>query len=207
LPNIKKQLKEILIPIKDRIVILYFSQGNEEFLEVTKEILKDIEEINELIQVENHELSSEEAKKYGIIKNGTMIIMNEDRIDKGVYYYGPPAGYEINSFVHSLLDFGGVHQKIPKEIINKIEAIDKDIDIKVFVGLSCPHCPGAVINAHTLAKHNPRIKGIMVEASAYEDLSRKFNISSVPRIIINDGEKDLLGNQPMEEILKAIESI
>lgn len=85
--DIKKQLKEILIPIKERIVILYFSQGNEEFLEVTKEILKDIEEINELIQVENHELSSEEAKKYGIIKNGTMIIMNEDRIDKGVYYY------------------------------------------------------------------------------------------------------------------------
>ncbi len=205
--DIKKQLKEILIPIKERIVILYFSQGNEKFLEVTKEILKDIEEINELIQVENHELSSEEAKKYGIIKNGTMIIMNEDRIDKGVYYYGPPAGYEINSFVHSLLDFGGVDQKIPKEIINKIEAIDKDIDIKVFVGLSCPHCPGAVINAHTLAKHNPRIKGIMVEASAYEDLSRKFNISSVPRIIINDGEKDLLGNQPIEEILKVIESI
>ncbi len=205
--DVKKQLKGILSPVKEKVLILYFSQGNEEFTEVTKEILSDIEEINEFIQVENHELLGEEAKKYKVLENGTMIIMNEDKIDRGVYYYGPPAGYEINSFVHSLLDFGGVDQKIPQEVINKIEAIDKDIDIKVFVGLSCPHCPGAVINAHTLAKHNPRIKGIMVEASAYEDLSRKFNISSVPRIIINDGEKDLLGNQPMEEILKAIESI
>lgn len=205
--DIKKQLKGILNPIKEKVLVLYFSQGNEEFTEVTKEMLNDIGEINDLVQVENHELLSEEAKKYGITENGTMIIMNEDRVDKGVYYYGPPAGYEINSFVHSLLDFGGVDQKIPEGIIERIEAIDKEIDIKVFVGLSCPHCPGAVINAHTLAKHNPKIKGIMIEASTYEDLSMKFNISSVPRLIINNGEKDLLGNQPIEEILKAIESI
>lgn len=205
--EVKEQLKGILSPIKEKVLILYFSQGEEEITQVTKEMLKDIEEINQLIKVENYELLSDQAEKYKIKENGTMIILNEDRIDRGVYYYGPPAGYEINSFVHSLLDFGAGNPDLPEKILERIKAIDKDVDIKVFVGLSCPHCPGAVISAHTLAKHNPRIKGIMVEASSYEELSKKFSISSVPRIIINDGEKDLLGNQPIEEILKAIESI
>ena len=92
-----------------------------------------------------------------------------------------------------------------RNIFNK--KIDKKIDIKVFIGLGCPHCPGAVISAHTLAKYNPKIKGIMVESSSYIELSKKFNISSVPRIIINDGEIDLLGNQPLDVILKAIENL
>ena len=105
------------------------------------------------------------------------------------------------------MDFGGAGESIPKNLIERIQKIDKDINIKVFIGLGCPHCPGAVISAHTLAKYNPQIKGIMVESSTYAEMSKKFNVSSVPRIIINDGEADLLGNQPIDLILKTIEKL
>ena len=206
-PEVKEQLRGILNPINQKVVILYFSEGDDETITATKEMITDLISINGFLSVEHHSLDSDEAKKYEIEENGTIVILNEDRVNRGVYYYGPPAGYEINSFVHSLLDFGGVEKLPDAQTLEKIKAIDKDIDIKVFVGLSCPHCPGAVINAHTLAKHNPRIKGIMVEAASYEELSKKFNISSVPRIIINDGKGDLLGNLPMSEILDAINKI
>lgn len=205
--EVKNQLKEILAKINKKIIIMYFSEGNSENVNVTKSMLEDLKEINSLINVEYYGLGEDIIKEYDIIENGTLLILNEDKINKGVYYYGPPAGYEINSFVHSLLDFGGASEELPQELIKKIEKIDKDVDIKVFVGLGCPHCPGAVINAHTLAKYNPRIKGTMVEASSYIELSKKFNISSVPRIIINDGKGDLLGNQPLDVILKTIENL
>lgn len=205
--EVKAQLKEILAKINKKIIIMYFSEGNSENVNVTKSMLEDLKEINSLINVEYYGLGEDIIKEYDIVENGTLLILNEDKINKGVYYYGPPAGYEINSFVHSLLDFGGASEELPQELIKKIEKIDKDVDIKVFVGLGCPHCPGAVINAHTLAKYNPRIKGTMVEASSYIELSKKFNISSVPRIIINDGKGDLLGNQPLDVILKTIENL
>lgn len=205
--EVKDQLKEILAKINKKIIIMYFSEGNSENVNVTKSMLEDLKEINSLINVEYYGLGEDIIKEYDIVENGTLLILNEDKINKGVYYYGPPAGYEINSFVHSLLDFGGASEELPQELIKKIEKIDKDVDIKVFVGLGCPHCPGAVINAHTLAKYNPRIKGTMVEASSYIELSKKFNISSVPRIIINDGKGDLLGNQPLDVILKTIENL
>lgn len=205
--EVKAQLKEILAKINKKIIIMYFSEGNSENVNVTKSMLEDLKEINSLINVEYYGHGADIIKKYDIVENGTLLILNEDKVNKGVYYYGPPAGYEINSFVHSLLDFGGASEELPKELIEKIKKIDKDIDIKVFVGLGCPHCPGAVINAHTLAKYNPRIKGTMVEASSYIELSKKFNISSVPRIIINDGQGDLLGNQPLDVIIKTIENL
>ena len=216
--EVKAQLKEILAKINKKIIIMYFSEGNSENVNVTKSMLEDLKEINSLINVEYYGLGADIIKKYDIVENGTLLILNEDKVNKGVYYYGPPAGYEINSFVHSLLDFGGASEELLYYFslnclylnFEKIEInrkIDKDIDIKVFVGLGCPHCPGAVINAHTLAKYNPRIKGTMVEASSYIELSKKFNISSVPRIIINDGQGDLLGNQPLDVIIKTIENL
>lgn len=205
--EIKSQLRDIFSKINKKIVVLYFSEGNAESVEVTKSMLEDMREINSFIQVENYSLNSKEAEKYEVTENGTMVVLNEDRENKGVYYYGPPAGYEINSLVHTLLDFGGAGEPIPESLIERIKKIDKEINIKVFIGLGCPHCPGAVINAHTLAKYNPKIKGIMVESSTYIEMSKKFNVSSVPRIIINDGEGDLLGNQPIELILETIENM
>ena len=205
--DVKAQLKDIFSKINKKVLILYFSEGNEEPITITKAMLEEIREISSFIEVENYTLNNPEAEKYEVTENATMVILNEDRENKGVYYYGPPAGYEINSLVHTLLDFGGAGESIPKNLIERIQKIDKDINIKVFIGLGCPHCPGAVISAHTLAKYNPKIKGIMVESSTYAEMSKKFNVSSVPRIIINDGEADLLGNQPIDLILKTIEKL
>jgi protein-disulfide isomerase len=53
---------------------------------------------------------------------------------------------------------------------------------------------------------NNNIKGEMIEAQTFYDLSTKYNVSGVPKIVIND-KFELLGNQPVEEFLKKIESL
>jgi len=50
---------------------------------------------------------------------------------------------------------------------------------------------------------NELIQAEMIEASTFGELSRKFNVSSVPKIVIND-KYELLGNHPVENILKEI---
>jgi alkyl hydroperoxide reductase subunit AhpF len=77
---------------------------------------------------------------------------------------------------------------------------------KVFVTLGCPHCPGAVLKAHKLAMENPNITAEMIEANTFEDLSRKFQVSGVPKIVFNDGA-DLLGDQPLDAFLQTIENL
>ena len=83
-------------------------------------------------------------------------------------------------------------------------AITEPTNIKVFVTLGCPHCPGAVNKAHLLALMNPNIVGEMVEAQTFSELSNRFNVSSVPHIVIND-KHSFVGNQPLESFLDEIQ--
>ena len=91
----------------------------------------------------------------------------------------------------------GVEDFYEESLKKTIQAIDKEVSIKVFVTLSCPHCPGAVQTAHRLAMLNPKIKAEMIEAQTFYELSDKYQVSGVPKIIIND-KYELLGNHQLK---------
>ncbi len=99
------------------------------------------------------------------------------------------------------LDYG-----FSPELIERIKKISKPVNIKVFVTLSCPHCPGAVQNAHRLAMLNQNIEGEMIEAQTFYELSTKYKVSGVPKIVIND-KIELVGNQPIESYMKQLEAL
>ena len=44
----------------------------------------------------------------------------------------------------------------------------------------------------------------MIEANTFPAVSKKYNVSGVPKIIINE-KFELLGNQPLEAFLNEIE--
>jgi predicted DsbA family dithiol-disulfide isomerase len=53
---------------------------------------------------------------------------------------------------------------------------------------------------------HPMIESEMVEAQTFGELSQKYNVSGVPKIII-DETHELVGNQPIEEYLKTLEAL
>jgi glutaredoxin-like protein len=205
--EIKSQLKDVLKDMDSNVKIVFF--GNEEqFSKDTEEIIKEVVELTDKLSLKsyNFESENEKAKLYGIDKSPGFTLLKSDDTQTRMKFYGPPAGYEINSFIFSLLEASGKEQDIPEELINQIKSIDKKVNIKVFIGLSCPHCPGAVIAAHKLALLNENIDAEMIEANTFNDLSTKFGISSVPRIFFND-DLDLLGAQPLEKFIETINKL
>jgi glutaredoxin-like protein len=133
-------------------------------------------------------------------------MLDKDDNYLGVKFNGIPAGHEINSFLTAVLDMSGLDYGFDKALVERIKKIDKPVNIKVFITLSCPHCPGAVVNAHRLAMLNENIKSEMVEAQTFFEYSSKYNVSGVPKIVINE-TNELLGNQPLEEYLNKIEAM
>jgi len=83
-----------------------------------------------------------------------------------------------------LVSTGDPH--LPKDVRAKIESIDKDITILVFVTPTCPYCPRAVLTSHKFAVANPKIKGYMVEAMEFPEWADKYFVHAVPKIVIND---------------------
>jgi len=91
-------------------------------------------------------------------------------------------------------------------LMERIKKITKEVHIKVFISLSCPHCPGAVSNSHKLAYLNDKVTADMVASSTFTAETIKYNVSSVPKIVINE-EHELIGDQPLEKYLEIIEKL
>lgn len=203
------QIKEFLNDMESEVtMVLFIKEGPCETCKETKQLLEEVAALNDKLYVEIKDVKkdAEEAKTYGITMTPSFVFLNADKIYQGVKFNGIPAGHEINSFLSAILDVSGSKFDISPAVLKRIENIDKDINIKVFVTLSCPHCPGAVQSAHRLAMLNQHVTGEMIEAQTFHELSQKFNVSGVPKIIINDS-LELVGNQPLEAFLDQIESL
>lgn len=207
--EIQDQLREIFSSmVNDVTMVLFTKEGECNTCAETQGLLSEVEELSDRIHLVVKDLDKdvEDVAKYNIEMVPSFVLLDHNQEYHGVKFNGIPAGHEINSFIPALLEMSGVNQEVPEDILARIEKIDKPMNIKVFVTLSCPHCPGAVLNAHKLAMLNKNIEGEMIEAQTFMELSNKHNVTGVPKIVINDTH-ELVGNQPITEFIKIMESI
>jgi glutaredoxin-like protein len=207
--NIRQQLTAILEGLKEDVHVVFFSQEIEcESCHDAHAFVDELCELNAKLKLARYNLvtDQEKAAELNIDKVPAVAMLDKNGQDTGIRFYGIPGGYEINSFLGALLEVSGERQALPQDIMDRIQKIDKDIHIQVFVTLSCPHCPGAVITAHRLALENSKIKADMIEANTFVPMSIKYNVSGVPKIVINETH-ELLGDQPITAFLDVIEKI
>jgi glutaredoxin-like protein len=207
--NITKQLREILALMKDDVNLVFFSQE----IECTecKEngmFLQEIVSLGDKLKMSRYklEIDKEQVDKYGIDKIPAIVLLDKDGMDTGIRFYGTPGGYEINSFLGALLEISGLREELPKELLDRIRAISQDTHIQVFVTLNCPYCPNQVLTAHRLALENKKIRADMVELGTFPYLAVKYNVSAVPKTVINE-QTELIGVQPLPALIEAIEKI
>ena len=207
--ELQDQIREYLSPMKEKVTMMLFTQeGTCETCSETRQLLKEVSELNDKIIFLEKVVVQDvlDVEKYGITLFPSFIMLDAKGDYRGVKFNGIPAGHEINSFLTALMDMSNFEFGFDQAILDRIQKIDKNVNIKVFVTLSCPHCPGAVTNAHRLSMLNKNIEGEMIEAQTFHALSEKYQVSGVPKIVINDTH-ELLGNQPIEAFLQTLESL
>lgn len=207
--EIQGQLKEIFEDLKGDVTIALFTKEGEcVTCEETRSYMQEVEDLSDKIHLKEFDLikDADLAKEYGVEMVPSIVLLDSSSNYRGIKFNGIPAGHEINSFIPALLEVSGNESQLPKELEDRIMSIDKPINIKVFITLSCPHCPGAVQKAHKMALMNPMIQAEMIEAETFSELSMKHEVSGVPKIVIND-QYDLLGNQPIQEFLSVMEKV
>jgi glutaredoxin-like protein len=207
--KVKTQLTQLLSKIKNPIVIHFFTQEIEcPTCQTTHQFVEEIASLNDKITLKTYDFikDTDAAKEFNIDKIPAIVITDANKNSKGVRFFGIPAGYEINSFIAACVEVSGVVEALPDAIISRIKKITKPIHIQVFVTLTCPYCPGAVATAHRLAVENPNITADMIESTTFTPLAVKHNVSSVPKVVIND-IYEFVGAQPINVFLDMIEKI
>jgi len=207
--EIRTNLEEVFGKMKKEVTIAVFTKEDGcETCKDTLDFMKEIEEVGEKIKLEEYDIEkdSKKAEELKVEMTPSIVLLDSEGKDYGIKFYGIPAGHEINSLITGIIEVSGSGEDIPSGLKERVAKIKTPVDIKVFVTLGCPHCPGAVAKAHKLALENPNINAQMIEAQTFPELSDKYNVSGVPKIVINE-EHDLVGNQPIEKFLETIESI
>ena len=131
-------------------------------------------------------------------------IEREDGSGGNILFHGVPGGHEFNSFVIALYNMAGPGQPVDDGLQQRIRAIEKDINVKVMVSLSCTMCPEVVMGVQRAASLSGRVTGEMIDLMHYPELKKKYKIMSVPCMVINDSQV-YFGKKNLEEVTALLE--
>ncbi len=124
----------------------------------------------------------------------------------GLAFHGVPGGHEFTSFVLGLYNAAGPGQPLDADVLQAIRSIDESIDIKVLVSLSCTMCPELVTAAQRIAAENGNITAEVYDLNHFPEIKDKYNVMSVPCLVINDGEKISFGKKNVRQLLELLKS-
>lgn len=109
-----------------------------------------------------------------------------DGKSSGIQFHGVPGGHEINSFVIALYNVAGPGKEVEPDIEKKIKDISKPVNLKIMVSLSCTMCPESVMAAQKAATLSEYIEAEMIDLMHFPELKEKYEVMSVPCMIVND---------------------
>ena len=121
-------------------------------------------------------------------------------------FHGVPGGHEFTSFILGIYNVAGPGQKIEQTYLERIDKINKEINIKIIVSLSCTMCPELVTSAQRIASLNKQITTEVYDIQHFKQLKDQYQIMSVPCMVIND-QKVVFGKKNIEQILEIIENV
>lgn len=200
----KAVLKEIFskkLQNKVKIVVFTKKEGCE-YCEELKELAQEVSSLDERIGYEFHDFEEEDARaKYYVEMAPAVTIVGSE--PKKFHYYGLPAGYEFSAFIDDVIDVSRGTTRLAPVTLNRLNSINREVKIQVFVTPSCPYCPRAVRIAHQFAMANKYITGDMIEALEFEELAEEYGVMSVPHIVIN-GEYTFIGAVPETQFLNYV---
>ena len=131
-------------------------------------------------------------------------ICTTEGTDSGLAFHGVPGGHEFTPFVLGIYNVSGPGQPLPDATRLAIQELAASTKIQVLTSLTCTMCPDTVTAAQRIASLNPNVTAHVYDAGHFPELKDRYNVMSVPCIIINDGEKVEFGRKTIDEMLALI---
>jgi len=196
--EMKKQLTKLLENFRKEITLKLFLDDRK----ISAQVEAFAKEITDLSDTLKYEIVSEEKKD---TECPSIELWTKEGFS-GLAFHGVPGGHEFNSFVIALYNVAGAGQKIDDATNARIKKIDKNIQIKIIISLSCTMCPELVMAAQKIASQNCNVSAEVFDIAHFSDYQSKYKIMSVPCMIINDSEV-VFGRKNIDEVLDILDNI
>ena len=130
-------------------------------------------------------------------------VFRADGTWSGLAFHGVPGGHEFTSFILGLYNAAGPGQALDDDVRQGIRALGKK-EIKVLVSLSCTMCPELVTAAQRIAAENDAITAEVYDLNHFPAIRDKYNVMSVPCLVIDDGQTITFGKKNVRQLLELL---
>lgn len=197
--QLRGEFEKLVHPVK---LVLFVDDENCTYCSETRQLLEEIASLSPKITLETYHIQTDQAKasEFQIDKAPATVVMNGK--DYGIRYFGIPAGYEFGSLIDDILDVSKGESGLGESTKAALARLTQPLHFQVFVTPTCPYCPAAVRLAHKMALESDWVRADMIEATEFPELSEKYEVMGVPRVVINDTSY-FEGAMPEDQFLQA----
>ena len=202
---LRGQIATVLARMENNVTLVTIvDPSNDKSVEL-RDLVIDIADLGEkleaVVKTKGEDVALEE--KVNADKFPVVALLDKDGNYAGVKFHGVPGGHELNSFLLAIYNLAGPGQALDAQVLEAIKAVDKKVNIKVAVSLSCHLCPDVVVGAQRIAIENPNVEAEMLDIANFPELKTKHKVMSVPCMIVND-EKVTFGSKSIQDMLNFI---
>ena len=194
-----EELKEdVDVKVFTRDIVI--SDESPEYAQFSKQLVKELSQINKKIKAEYLGLGSDMAKELDLSFSPTIVI-GKDK-DYSIQYWGVPAGQVASTLIETISLVSQTKSGLDRSLSEKIKHIDKNVRIETYFDLDSPASSQAVLLSNRIAIERPDM--IMSRAVEVEEAIKKTKISEIPGlplVLFNDNRESFLSGQVSEEKL------
>lgn len=169
----------------------------------TRDLMREVGRIHENVRAAFIDLGRDPdaARAAGVDKAPCVLLRSGDRVP--VRFYGIPSGSEFQSFLEAILDVSSRETPLKASSKATLAKLSRPLHVQVFVSPTCEFCPHAVRWATLAAIEQPAIRTDIVKSTDFEDLARRYFVTSVPTVVV-DEETSFAGAVPEKEFVKRL---
>lgn len=203
--GLRAQLGDVVARFENSIELVVIKDPANEESNAIENAVKEISEISDKLKFSSYNLGENKdlETKIKAERFPTIAILNKDGEFSGLKYSSIPSGHELNSFILGMYNVAGPGQKVAEESLAKIANINKPVNIKIGISLSCTKCPKTVQSVQRIATLNKNVEMEMINIFTFQDFKNRYDIMSVPAVVIND-QHIYFGEKNIEDILEII---
>lgn len=194
--DLKEQLNTVFEKMENPLILKIYLDSRE----ISKELVNHIKGLTKLTDKLSFEVACEDTPS-DIAP--CVRVCTADGKETGLAFHGVPSGHEFSSFILGLYNASGSGQPLDDDLRVAIADIKEDVNLKILVTLSCSMCPDLVVAAQKIASMNPKVTAEVYDIHHFEELRNKYNVMSVPCLVINDQEVSF-GKKNIRQVLELI---
>jgi len=205
--GILQQIKQMGATLKDDVKLVVFtSKRHCDYCKEIVQLVKEVVSASNKITAEIYDLdqSAEKAQAFNIQRAPAIAIVGAK--DYGLRYYGIPSGMEFNTLLHGIQKAGLRKVALDNTTTTYLRNLKQPVNLKVFVTLTCPHCPPAAALAYEMALASDRVTAEVIESMEFQELAMQHNVMGVPLNVINDTGR-VEGSAPPQQMLREIRNV